>query len=418
MLSQLTTAEHTHELLAFARGAALPTGGFGYLRSDGRVDTSVAVSTLITARMTYCMSIASVLASSPEGEAVRLRDEGAGIAEAAQLAEHGIRALSTLLRDTRNGGWVVDLGDEPDASDKRAYQTAFVVLAASTASRAHVPGAERLLVDVLSAVETHFWSERYGALIESWNADWTVREPYWGANANMHGVEALLAAHGATGDPLWLARATRIADTFIQQRARANNWMLAEHFADDWTPLPDYNIERPDDQFRPFGVTIGHLFEWSRLLLELGAAYPAGAAPAWLRECAEGLYATARRIGWSVDGAEGFVYTVDWVGEPVVRERLHWVVAEAIGAAATLHSVTGQESYLVDLRSWQSYAARYLLDREQGSWYHTLDAKNRPTDAVWSGKPDVYHALQAVLLGDLPVGPTLFDRLVTLSRNE
>ena len=32
----------------------------------------------------------------------------------------------------------------------------------------------------------------------------------------------------------------------------------------------------------------------------------------------------AVRVGWDVDGAEGFVYTTDFSGAPVVRTRLHW----------------------------------------------------------------------------------------------
>ena len=35
--------------------------------------------------------------------------------------------------------------------------------------------------------------------------------------------------------------------------------------------------------------------------------------------------------------APGFVYTVDFVGTPVVHERMHWVACEAISAAAALH---------------------------------------------------------------------------------
>ena len=42
----------------------------------------------------------------------------------------------------------------------------------------------------------------------------------------------------------------------------------------------------------------------------------------------------AVRDGWAVDGAPGFAYTTDWAGAPVVRTRMHWVAAEAIGAAA------------------------------------------------------------------------------------
>jgi mannose/cellobiose epimerase-like protein (N-acyl-D-glucosamine 2-epimerase family) len=37
-----------------------------------------------------------------------------------------------------------------------------------------------------------------------------------------------------------------------------------------------------------------------------------------------------------------------------------------------------------------------------GSWHHELDPDNRPASAIWPGKPDVYHAYQAVLLTLLP----------------
>ncbi|EEH65220.1 hypothetical protein HMPREF0058_1920, partial [Actinomyces urogenitalis DSM 15434] len=40
------------------------------------------------------------------------------------------------------------------------------------------------------------------------------------------------------------------------------------------------------------------------------------------------------RDGWRVDGGPGFVYTTDFAGEPVVHERMHWVVCEGVSAAA------------------------------------------------------------------------------------
>ena len=33
------------------------------------------------------------------------------------------------------------------------------------------------------------------------------------------------------------------------------------------------------------------------------------------------LFEASVNEGWTVDGADGFVYTVDWEGRPVVRER-------------------------------------------------------------------------------------------------
>ena len=60
--------------------------------------------------------------------------------------------------------------------------------------------------------------------------------------------------------------------------------------------------------------------------------------------------------GWAVDGAPGFVYTTDWSGQPVVRQRMYWVLAEAIAAAAALHQHIGSGRYLDLADEWWQYA--------------------------------------------------------------
>jgi len=91
----------------------------------------------------------------------------------------------------------------------------------------------------------------------------------------------------------------------------------------------------------------------------------------------------------------------------VVRTRMHWVVAEAIGAAAALHQVSGEARYARDYARWWDFAAEFLIDRERGSWHHELDSSNTPSSEVWTGKPDLYHAFQATLLPLLPLTPGL-----------
>jgi mannose/cellobiose epimerase-like protein (N-acyl-D-glucosamine 2-epimerase family) len=108
-----------------------------------------------------------------------------------------------------------------------------------------------------------------------------------------------------------------------------------------------------------------------------------------------------------VDGADGFVYTTDWDGTPVVRDRLHWVLAEAIAAAAALRARTGDDRYAELAASWWGYAERYLFDRTYGSWHHQLDADNHAIDTVWPGKPDLYHAVQATVIPRLPLAPSM-----------
>lgn len=62
--------------------------------------------------------------------------------------------------------------------------------------------------------------------------------------------------------------------------------------------------------------------------------------PAWLLEDAKGLFHATVRDAWP-DGADGIVYTVDWEGKPVVRERVRWPIVEAMGTAYALYRNRG-----------------------------------------------------------------------------
>ncbi|MGH3308219.1 MAG: AGE family epimerase/isomerase, partial [Nocardioides sp.] len=230
--------------------------------------------------------------------------------------------------------------------------------------------------------------------------------PYRGVNSNMHTVEAYLFASDATGDPVWRQRAVSICDRLMNDAARHNGWRIPEHFDERWTPDLEYNVDEPAHPFRPYGATVGHWLEWARLALHLRAAL-GSSAPEWLLNDAVGLFDAAVREGWATDGADGFVYTVDWEGRPVVRERMHWVVAEATATAAALHAATGEPAYGAWYATWWDHIADAFIDPERGSWRHELDSKNRPSDTVWKGKPDTYHAFQATLIPRLPLTPTL-----------
>ena len=228
----------------------------------------------------------------------------------------------------------------------------------------------------------------------------------------MHSVEAYLAAADATGDPVWRDRAASISARLIDGHARANAWRVPEHYDENWRPRPDYNQDRRNDQFRPYGTTPGHSFEWARLLLTLEAAQQAvqqagqPAPPAWLPEAATALFDRAVADAWRRDGHPGFVYTVDQDGQPVVTARLHWVACEAVLAADALHRRTGEGRFAALAAQWWDEIDRYFLDREGGSWWPELDPDMTPATSTWSGKPDLYHSYQAVLLPSLPLSPT------------
>lgn len=377
-------------LLGFAARAAHPDGGFAWLGEAGEPVLDRPVETWITCRMTHVFALASLQ----------------GVAGAADQVAYGVEALTGLLRDAEHGGWYAST----TLSEKRAYEHAFVVLAASSAVAAGADGAEPLLAEALEVFDRRFWEPGPGLVADVWDRDWTHLEDYRGANANMHTVEALLAAADVTGDPARAGRALSIVDKLVHGEARAHGWRLPEHYDADWHVRLEFNRDEPAHPFRPFGATVGHLFEWARLAVHLGRAL-GDAAPEWLVPDAEALFATAAGDGWAVDGRPGFVYTTDFAGVPVVRTRLHWVVAEAIAAAWTLHQATGDPAYLERFREWCAHAEACFVDRERGSWHHELDPENRPAATVWAGKPDVYHAYQATLLPVLPAAASFAGAL-------
>lgn len=396
--------QEEHSLFAFATASAV-SDGFGWLDTRGELVTERPTETWICARMTHVFALAD------------LRGEP----RAGRLADHGVRALASgPLRDAEHGGWHEAVPGDPrsEGHDQRArkgaYPHAFVVLAAASATVAGRPGARNLLTQALEVIEEHFWDEEAGALRESWDHAWTSTEDYRGANSNMHAVEAFLAAADATGDHRWARRALRIAERLVHGVAREHGWRLPEHFTPDWQPLPDYNRDRPDHPFRPFGSTTGHLLEWSRLLVHLAVALRAvgDPVPAWLDTDARALFDHATERGWAADGSDGFPYTLDWSDTPVVRERMHWVVAEATMAAWALdhHFGTADRSKLYD--RWWRYAAHHHVDTDHGGWHHELAPEGRPAGGVWSGKPDTYHAYQAVLLPQGGLAPSVAGGLL------
>lgn len=327
-----------------------------------------------------------------------------GAPDSLRLAEHGVTALSTLFRDDQHGGWYDDVAFDgrPEALEKRCYGHAFVLLAAATAVAAGADGAQALLDEAKAVHSAHFWDAEAGRCVEEISRDWKDISLYRGANSNMHAVEAYLVAGDVTGDPVWHDRAHAIAERIIGIHARAHDWRIPEHYDHDWTPIPTYNDDRPADPFRPFGATPGHALEWSRLLVQLAAAEDQPRP--WLLDAAESLFARAVE-DTADDDAPGLAYTTDWHGGSVVDARFHWVISEAVLAAEALHAYTGKAIYAGFARRWWSEIAEHFIDESTGSWHHELSPTLAPSARTWDGKPDAYHAFNALTLPDLPLSP-------------
>lgn len=387
-------------ILEFGRAAKVP-GGFGWLGADGSLIQENGTHLWITARNIHVYSVASL----------------AGRPGARSLARHGIETLlDGIARDRTHGGWhavVSNDGTEIIERRKEAYAHAFVALGAASATAAEIPGGRELLELIIDVIEKHFWSDEEGMCRDNWDESFTENEDYRGGNMNMHSVEAFLVLHDVTGDDVWLQRSLSISERIVHDVAKGLGYRVNEHFDARWNPLPDYNKDEPGDRFRAYGGTPGHWVEWSRLLLQLRATLQAEGkdAPDWLLEDAVGLFDSAVADAWSIDGAPGFVYSVDWTGTPVIRSRVRWVVVEAIGGAYALFTATGDEKYSRFYEEFWDFCRDYLIDYENGSWWQELDEDNEVTSLVWAGKQDIYHLLHCLVVPRLPLTPGMAPAL-------
>ena len=368
-------------LLEFGRRFPSPGGGSYYLGDDGTPWKDRSRETWITSRMAHVYSIGAMM----------------GVEGCKELAEKAITGLTGELRDITYGGWYAGLTAEGSIiPSKQCYAHAFVILAASSAYLAGIEGAEKLLKEAIETYDSFFWNEEEGLAADTWNTEFTELDPYRGLNANMHTVEAFLAASDALKDDTYRIRAGRIISR-VMGWAEANNYRIPEHYREDWIPDLDMNIEKPDDPFKPYGATPGHGIEWARLITQWSLSSGEDKQSNTIQAACR-LYERAVTDAWNADGAPGLVYTTDWNGSTVVHDRMHWTLAEAINTSAVLYRVTGEEKYAEQYEEFMRYLDESVLDKSCGSWYHQLDENNKPKDTVWPGKPDLYHAFQAMLI--------------------
>ena len=392
--------ESAEKLLQFGKQFPSPKGGSHYLGCDGTPVKDRPRETWITARMLHVYSIGAM----------------AGIEDCRRLAESALHGLKTELKDKENDGWYAGITDEGILPGKQCYAHAFVILAGCSALKAGLEGAGDFVKEALQVYDKYFWDEKAGLSCDIWDTEFKTCDEYRGLNANMHSVEAFLAVNDILGKREYLDRAGSIIKHTLAW-AKENNYRLPEHYTSDWKPLLNLNKERPDDPFKPYGATPGHGMEWARLITQWalteygceekdGRFLPAETAISFIED-AEKLYKRAVSDGWNADGAEGFVYTTDWDGTPVVRDRMHWTLAEAINTSAVLYKVTGKEEYKEDYARYLSYLEEKVLDPTCGSWYHQLDEKNCLKETVWPGKPDLYHAFQAMIIPHINVNQSI-----------
>ncbi len=306
-------------------------------------------------------------------------------------AQWGLDYLNNVHKqDNGHYAWLLE---KDSVTDTRvmAYGHAFVILAAASCVRAGISGASATLNDTFNFMEQHFWEESACAYSDERDATLKSLSPYRGQNANMHMCEALLAAWQATADPRFLDRAELLANRFAFDLATQTGGQIWEHYDADWQADMQFNIDFPNDRYKPWGFQPGHQTEWCKLLLILDGERP---DQKWLPK-AQTLYDQALQSGWDQTHG-GIVYGVAPDGQFCASEKYFWVQAETIAAAWRLYRATNDPTYLADYnRLWQ-WSWAHMIDHRHGAWFRVRQPDGSAIDNKKSppGKTD-YHTMGA-----------------------
>jgi len=374
-------AHMRHTLAFYAPRARDASGGyFHFFKDDGMVYDRRTRHLVSSTRFVFNQALAWRWFGSP------VEDVAHALAFVREVHAQPQQGYAWLLDWHEGRAQVMD-------GTNHCYGLAFVLLAHAHAAQAGVPGAAVGMAETFALMEQRFWQPEYQLYADEATPDWQL-QPYRGQNANMHSCEAMLAAHAASGQAHYLARALALAESITQRQAALAGGLIWEHYHPDWTPDWDYNRHDKTNIFRPWGFQTGHLTEWAKLLLQLDRRL-GDAAPAWLLDTARRLFDTAMQRGWDAEHG-GLVYGFAPDGSVCDGDKYFWVQAESLGAAAWLAVRSGEPRYWDWYQRIWAYAWEHFIDHEHGAWYRILSPSNaKITDEKSpAGKTD-YHTMGA-----------------------
>lgn len=288
-------------------------------------------------------------------------------------AAHRIHGFVTAhLRDD-DGGCRVAVAhdgaplDDPQSRLRRSYDQSFALLALAALLRA---GSDRVTEDDLEAlwifIGTHLTDARTGALREDDRdaAGAAIRAQ----NPQMHMLEALLEAHEATGQPVWLERAgvlVGLAERYFIDPASGS---IREFVGPELEPLGGAQGARREP---------GHQFEWAWLLRRYAQATGNPAPIAAARR----MQAFAEAHGIRRDGplAGAPLDALDASGAPCEATHLLWPLTEA-GKLYAMLSETDATAGARTLAIADLIFGRYFAPGDAPHWVNQLDGEGR---VIW-----------------------------------
>ena len=340
-------------------------GFFESLDAQGHPVFSQTRKVLSQARLTYVFSHAAVLgADSKMREAADHGFDWLRRASTPSIAtlDDGARGPNGSLR-----AWHRSTSSRDEIIDptRDTYDQAFVIFAMAWYHRASGSAqALDLAEQCYRFLETHVADRVHGGFFEEFPQSGKLPRRQ---NPHMHLLEATLAMHQATGNSVWIERASSLValftDIFIDQGTGA----LAEYFDMAWNRAEGV----PGTLREP-----GHQFEWVWLL----GQFMRQSGRRDLEGHAQRLFAFGTQHGLDKSGPlTGVAFDVlDNHGRVVADTKLVWPQTEYIKACIARFEATGDGSYRQQAFAHLNRLRQHFFFEDGANWVNHVTRNGEP----------------------------------------
>ena len=287
-----------------------------------------------------------------------------------KMAERAKEYLLGHFLDMESGGvyWLADNKGNMKDGKKQIYAQAFAIYGLSEYYRVtkDISCLDKA-IGLFRLIEQYSYDVNLGGYFEAFDRKWgAIDDLRLSAkdanekktmNTHLHVLEAYTNLYRIWKDDLLKKQLQNLIEVFINRIVNSQTFNLKMFFDEAWNDKTDL-------------VSYGHNIEASWLIYEAASVLDDKILIKKVKNVCLGI-AEASKAGIMADG--GMIYEIFFGSGHIDSDRHWWVQAETVVGFLNSYLLSGKEEYLnLSLAAWR-FISDYLIDRQNGEWYWSVN---------------------------------------------
>ncbi len=363
ILKSEVESELVKNILPFWSGKMIDVenGGFyGRIGGNGQVHPFADKGSVLNSRILWTFSSAYRVLRDPEY---------------LKIAQRSKDFLLNYFFDKEFNGvfWLIDHNGIMKDGKKQIYAQAFAIYALTEYCR--VTGDEICLlkaVELFSLIEKYSYDKKLDGYFEAFSREWGTLDDLRLSekdanekktmNTHLHVLEAYTNLFRIWKDDLLKQQLSRLINVFTDKIVNNETFNLNMFFDEEWNDKTDL-------------ISYGHNIESSWLIYEAALVLGEDTIIRKVKKICLKIAEVSKK-GLMPDGS--MIYERFFKSGHIDTDRHWWVQAESVVGFLNAFSLSGNAEYLdISLNGWR-FIAEYLVDRQNGEWFWSVDNNLQP----------------------------------------